>query len=115
MEATAHLSFDNAFARELGLTEVAGATPSGATPALEFNPGEPERLAEQFDFPPELKAGLVETAVSEGRRVLRFHGEIAAGLDLDHHSAPDAAVAPDHGAMRCRAAAPPVRRAGSMR
>jgi hypothetical protein len=86
MEATAHLSFYNAFATELGLTEVAGTTSSGATPALEFNPGEPERLAEQFDFPPELKAGLVQTAVSEGQRVLRFHGEIAAGLDLDQHS-----------------------------
>lgn len=38
------------------------------------------------NFPSDIKAGLVESALSENRRVLQFHGEIAAGLDLDHHS-----------------------------
>lgn len=57
-----------------------------ATPALDFDSTQSERLAQQFVFPTDTKAGLVESAVSENRRVLRFYGEISAGLDLDHHS-----------------------------
>ena len=86
MTSDEHRAFYNAFSQELkgsGINEPAAPVP---TPILEFNPAQPERLAEQFNFPVDIKAGLVESAVTENRRVLRFHGEIAAGLDLDHHS-----------------------------
>jgi hypothetical protein len=87
MNTEEHRSFYNAFARELNLSEAEGATAAPMkTPSLEFNPAEPESLAGEFDFPPDIKAGLVESASSDNRRVLRFHGEIAAGLDLDHQS-----------------------------
>jgi hypothetical protein len=87
MNSEEHRSFYNAFARELNLSEPEGASAAPMkTPVLAFNPAEPERLAQQFAFPPDIKAGRVESAVSEDRRVLGFHGEIAAGLDLDHQS-----------------------------
>lgn len=81
-----HRSFYNAFAPELKGSTIHESAASMLTPVLEFDPAKPERLAEQFTFPTDIKAGLVESAVSEDRRVLRFHGEIAAGIDLDHHS-----------------------------
>lgn len=86
MSSDEHRSFYNSFARDLNLPEINGAAAPMATPVLEFDPAQPERLAQQFNFPPDIKAGLVESAVSENRRVLRFYGEISAGLDLDHHS-----------------------------
>jgi hypothetical protein len=86
MNGDQHRSFYNSFARDLHLPEINGPAAPMATPVLEFDPAQPERLAQQFDFPPDIKAGLVESAVSENRRVLRFYGEISAGLDLDHHS-----------------------------
>jgi hypothetical protein len=85
MTGEEHRSFYNAFARDLNLTEITGPAEPMATPVLEFDPAQPERLAQQFDFPPDIKAGVIESAVSGNRRVLRFYGEIAAGLDLDHH------------------------------
>ncbi len=86
MNSDEHRSFYNSFARELNLPEIEGPTAPMAKPVLEFDPAQPERVAQHFDFPPDIKAGLVESAVSENRRVLRFYGEIAAGLDLDHQS-----------------------------
>jgi hypothetical protein len=86
MSSDEHRAFYTAFAQELrgsGINEAGGHLP---TAILEFDPSRPERIAEQFNFPSDIKAGLVESALSENRRVLRFHGEIAAGLDLDHHS-----------------------------
>jgi hypothetical protein len=86
MTSDEHRAFYNAFAPELKGSEIDEPVAPMPTPVLEFDPAQPERLAEQFTFPTDLKAGLVESALSEDRRVLRFHGEIAAGLDLDHHS-----------------------------
>ena len=86
MNGDEHRSFYNAFARDLDLSEIHEPAAPMPMPVLEFDPAKPERLAQEFNFPPEIKAGQVESAVSENRRVLRFHGEIAAGLDLDHHS-----------------------------
>jgi hypothetical protein len=85
MTSDEHRSFYNVFARDLNLPEITGPAAPTATPVLEFNPAQSEPLTQQFDFPPDIKAGVIESAVSENRRVLRFHGEIAAGLDLDHH------------------------------
>jgi hypothetical protein len=85
MNSDEHLAFYNAFAQELKGSGINGPAAPLPTPVLEFDPAQPERLARQFDFPPDIKDGLVESAVSENRRVLRFHGEIAAGLDLDHY------------------------------
>jgi hypothetical protein len=86
MNSDEQRSFYNAFARDLNLSEIHGPVAPIATPVLEFDPAYPERLSERFHFPPDIKAGLVESAVSENRQVLRFYGEISAGLDLDHHS-----------------------------
>lgn len=86
MNGDGHRSFYNRFAKDLKLSEIQAPQVTTAMPVLEFDPANPERVAQQFNFPPDIKAGLVESAVSGKRRVLRFHGEIAAGLDLDHHS-----------------------------
>ena len=86
MDSDEHREFYNAFAQELKGSGIHGsAAPMPILPpVIEFDTALPERLAQQFIFLPDFKGGLVESAVSENRRVLRFHGEIAAGLDLDH-------------------------------
>lgn len=86
MNRDEHRSFYNDFAQELSLQGTDGPATPAVKPALEFDPAKPEDLAQHFNFPPDIKAGLIESAVIENRRILRFHGEIAAGLDLDHHS-----------------------------
>jgi hypothetical protein len=86
MNSGEHRAFYNAFAQELkgsGINEPSAPMP---TPVLEFDPAQPERLAQQYNFSSDIKAGQVESVFSENRRVLRFYGEISAGLDLDHHS-----------------------------
>ncbi|MCY2973249.1 MAG: hypothetical protein NTW52_01135 [Planctomycetota bacterium] len=86
MNSDEHRSFYNSFARDRNLSENSGPAAPMATPVLEFDPAQPERLAQQFNFPSDIKAGQVESVFSENRRVLRFYCEISAGLDLDHHS-----------------------------
>jgi hypothetical protein len=86
MDEADHLSFYEAFAQELGRKGIDGAKKPAVDPVLEFDPGEPTQLHDRFDFPSDIKAGLIEKAEDDGRAVLRFHGEIAAGIDLDHHS-----------------------------
>jgi hypothetical protein len=83
MSENEHASFYNLLAKELGRPEMNGPAAAKPIPCLEFDPSRPERLSRDFDFPANMKAGIVESAVSDGLRVLRLYGEISAGLDLD--------------------------------
>jgi hypothetical protein len=83
MSENEHASVYNLLAKDLGRPEINQPAATKLIPCLEFDPSRPERLSRDFDFPANMKAGIVETAVSDGLRVLRLYGEILAGLDLD--------------------------------
>jgi hypothetical protein len=83
MSEDEHASVYNLLAKDLGRPEINKPAATKLIPCLEFDPSRPEHLSRDFDFPANMKAGIVETAVSDGLRVLRLYGEISAGLDLD--------------------------------
>jgi hypothetical protein len=86
MSKDEHASFYKSLARDLGRSEINRPAATKPIPCLEFDSSRPERLSRDFEFPANMKAGIVESAVRDGLRVLRLYGEISAGLDLDANS-----------------------------
>ncbi len=80
-----HRSLYNKFASEFKKTLAANSEKIASEPALEMNPAQKEAFFEHVILPEPGKGGTIEIDTFDGKNVLRFHGEISAGLDLDHN------------------------------